>query len=234
MSQSTSSAGEQQPPAPLRRASILFIGNSLTYFNDGIYSHLERLAASAVPPLVIRTDKAVHGGAYFKTLWDAYAEPRAAIARGGHDVVVLQEDLPETAVADFRVYARHFVGATREAGAKPVLLMAWPYQRLGWISMDEIAQAHRDAATELGADVAPVGLAWARANVDRPALDLFLGDREHPNVHGTYLATCVVYATIFKRDPTPLTYLPAGISADEGRFLRSVAWATVTAFATNK
>ena len=71
---------------PPRR--ILFIGNSLTYFNDGIYSHLQKLTASAVPPVEIQADSAVVGGQYLKTLWEQFPEPRRAIARG-YDAVVL-------------------------------------------------------------------------------------------------------------------------------------------------
>jgi hypothetical protein len=39
--------------------------------------------------------------------------------------------------------------------ARPALLMAWAYDRLGWITMDQIAQAHGEAAAELKVDVAP-------------------------------------------------------------------------------
>jgi hypothetical protein len=174
-------------------------------FQDGIYSHLEKMGATATPPLPIQADKAVFGGQYFKTLWEQYPEPRQAIARC-HDVVVLQEDLPETTVADFREYARRFVAAIKTTGARPVLLMAWAYERLEWISMAGIADAHREAAKELGMDVAPVGLAWQRAAKLRPDLNLFMEDKEHPSIYGTYLATAVVYVTIY--DVNPAAYLP--------------------------
>ena len=96
---------------------ILFIGNSLTYFRDGIYYHLERLSASANPPVVIQTGKSVQGGATLKTLWER-AEPRELIGKGAFDVVVLQEDIPEIDVASFREYARRFVGEIRKAMEK--------------------------------------------------------------------------------------------------------------------
>lgn len=205
---------------------ILFIGNSLTYSNDGIYSHLEKLTASATPPVTIWADSAVRGGAYFKTLWEQIPEPRTAIARG-YDVVVLQEDLPETTVADFRAYAPRFVDEIKKTGARPVLLMAWAYRRLGWISMAQIAQAHRDAGKELGVDVAPVGLAWERVMRERPDVNLFKPDLEHPNILGTYLSTLVVYATVFKENPAGLTYLPAGVTPEIGMLLKKIAWETV-------
>ena len=205
---------------------LLFIGNSLTYFQDGIYTHIQKMGEADTPRLSIQADKAVVGGQYLKTLFDRFPEPRQAIARG-YDVVVLQEDLPETTVADFREYARKFVGEIRKTGARPVFLMAWSYKRLGWISMDQIAQAHREAAKELGVDVAPVGLAWERATKERPNLDLFIEDREHPSIYGTYLATAVVYATVYGKNPSNIGYVPAGVSADVGVFLRRIAWDTV-------
>jgi hypothetical protein len=213
-----------QTSKPPRR--ILFIGNSLTYSQDGIYSHLQNMAAVATPPMMLQADKAVVGGQYFKTLWDRYPEPRQAIAKG-YDVVVLQEDLPETTVADFRDYSRKFVAEIKRTGGRPVLLMAWAYKRLGWISMAQIAAAHRDAAKELDVDVAPVGLAWEQAAKERPDLDLFNADQEHPSIYGTYLATAVVYATVFDTNPTDIGYLPRGVSAETGSFLRRTAWETV-------
>src|SRR5437773_7598975 len=49
---------------------ILFIGRSFTYAQGGIYTHFEKLAAAATPPLVVTTDKAVAGGAFLKRLWE--------------------------------------------------------------------------------------------------------------------------------------------------------------------
>jgi hypothetical protein len=147
-----------------------------------------------------------------------------AIAANTHDVVVLQEDIPETTVADFRDYARRFVGEVRKTRARPVLFMAWSYRRLGWISMEEIAQAHREAGTELNVDVAPVGLAWQAAMRERPSLNMYDRDEEHPSIFGTYLATCVIYATLYDRSPSGLSYRPAGIRPEAATFLQRIAW----------
>jgi hypothetical protein len=42
-----------------------------------------------------------------------------------------------------------------------------------------------------------------------------------------YLATCVVYATIYGRSPSGSTYTPAGVTAEEAAFLQKIAWQTV-------
>ena len=222
-----SAASQSQPNKPANPPrTILFIGNSLTYSQGGIYSHLEKMAGGVTPPLTIQTDEAVFGGQYFKTLWERYPEPRQAIARG-YDAVVLQEDLPETTVADFREYARRFVADIRKTSGRPILLMAWGYQRLGWISTQQIADAHRAAADELKVEVAPVGLAWERVSRERPDLDLFVRDREHPSIYGTYLASAVVHATLFGANPVDSSYVPPGMSSTDATALRRAAWDTV-------
>jgi len=128
--------GAQSPQVPRR---ILFVGDSFTYAQNGIYTHFAQLAAVANPPLVVTADKSVFGGAFLHRLWDLQA-PVQAINTAAYEVVVLQEDIPETTVADFREYARKFVAEVRKNRARPVLFMAWAYPRLGWISMAEIAQ----------------------------------------------------------------------------------------------
>src|SRR5215472_1809329 len=198
-----------QSPVPTPR-KVLFIGDSFTYTQGGIYTHFEKLAAAATPTLVVSADKAVAGGAYLKRLWEMQ-EPVRLINTGEFDVVVLQDDIPETSLDYFRQYARMFVDDVRKNKARPVLFMAWAYQRLGWISMEQIAEAHRNLAKELNVDIAPVGLAWQQASKQRADLDMYAMDREHPSIYGMYLATCVVFATVYEKNPTGFNYLPFGI-----------------------
>ena len=65
---------------------ILFIGHSFTYAQGGVYTHFEKLAAAATPPLVVTTDKAVAGGAFLKRLWEMQGPVKATpkdIGRNG-------------------------------------------------------------------------------------------------------------------------------------------------------
>jgi len=221
----TAAVGTQSGSTTVAK-KILFIGDSFTYAQGGINTHFEKLAAAATPPLIVTTARAVAGGAPLKRLWET-GEPVKAINTGGYDVVVLQDDIPEINVDSFREYGRKFVDEVRKNNARPVLFMAWSYQRLGWISMKEIADAHRRLGKELNVDVAPVGLAWEQAARQRPSLDMYANDREHPSLAGTYLATCVIYATIYGKDPAGLSYVPVGLGAADATFLRAIAWQTV-------
>jgi len=104
--------------------------------------------------------------------------------------------------------------------------MAWPYERLNWVSQKEIAKAHHSIAKELNVPVAPVGLAFQRSLAARPELSMLGRDKEHETIHGTYLAACVIHATLFGISPVGLGYHPAGVSADEAKFLQRIAWET--------
>jgi hypothetical protein len=237
----TSACASISAPAPTPTPEpppdkFLFVGNSVTFWNNGLGYQMEQLTSSANPRLVIEADMVALPGATLETLWAASYAPKW-IGKGDFDVVVLQEDIPEadpaTGVAKFHEYTRKFDAEIKKSGARPVLFMAWSYpssERLNWITMQEIAQAHRDIARELGIDVAPVGLAFQRAMKERPKLDMYYTDREHPSIYGTYLAVNVVYATVFRQSPVGLGYLPSGgssVTKEEAAFLQRIAWETI-------
>ena len=81
---------ELTPPEIPKR--ILFIGNSLTFWNNGLDYHITQLAGSDDPPMDIRADSVVKGGATLKVMWEN-TEARNVISEGNYDVVVLQEAL---------------------------------------------------------------------------------------------------------------------------------------------
>lgn len=229
--EATSTPEPTATPEP--QYKILFVGNSLTYWNKGLDYHLVQLMSSANPPLVIQADSIVRLGAPLETMWEN-TEAREMIGAGDYDVVVLQDGLPGTDVDTFHAYTRRFVVEIRETGAEPVLFMTWP--RSG-ITLEEIAQAYRDIATELGLDVAPVGIAWQRAMQERPELDMYASDKTHPSIHGTYLAVNVVYATVFGESPVGLNYLPSmhqGVTEEQAAFLQRIAWETVQEYQTQQ
>ena len=234
-------------PTPVPPKKILFIGNSLIFWNDGIDYHMAQLAGSANPPLAVEAESSTKMMMPLQRLWK-FAKDE--IENGDYDIVILQEDMQtsssfkESKTADsFHEYARKFDALIKESGAKTVFFMAWPFEDGGEvpITFEEIAQAHRDIAAELGADVAPVALAIQRSMEERPDLDVFDSDQIHPSIYATYLAANVVYATIFGKSPEGLTYLPPkgiyrlsdretvvdGINEEEAAFLQRIAWETV-------
>ena len=211
---------------------VLFIGNSFTYSYEGLWKQLKILSDSMNPKLGYKTSRVVKGGASLEVMWkDSKAVD--VIAKGGWDVVVLQEDIPETTIDSFRKYSRMFVKAVREVGARPILFMAWEYDRLGWVSMNEITEVHKDMSNELNVDVAPVGLAWSNSRSLKPDLDMYSGDREHPSFAGMYLSLIVIEATISSADPlsrNPKKLPIRGfnrLGSDNAKYLRQIASKTI-------
>ena len=142
----------------------------------------------------------------------------------------MQEDIPEYKehnVAPFFEYATLFEKEITSSKSKLVLFMAWPYERLNWISLDEIVAAHKTIAKQLNATVAPVGIALDRSLRIRPQMAMLGKDMEHESVHGTYLASCVIYSTLFNKSPKGVSYWPEGITKTDARYLQGLAWKTV-------
>ncbi|MEX1295328.1 MAG: hypothetical protein AB1Z67_04065 [Candidatus Limnocylindrales bacterium] len=213
--------------------SILFVGNSFTFFNDGVENHVQALAASADPPRALEVTPAAFGGATLATHHQMASLASGApkqISSGAFDTVVLQGDIPEIPERDIGVFlehARSFSEEVADAGARPVFFMTWPYERLDWVSLDEIVDAHRQVEAETGASIAPVGVAMANALAERPDLPMLGADAEHESMAGTYLAAATIYATLFDQNPEGLPYHPSSLSEDEAAFLQRIAWQTV-------
>ena len=207
---------------------MLFIGNSFTYYNGGLEKHFMQFSASAKKAKNIIATRATKGGATLRILHKQQWVHDSI--RSGYDVVVLQEDIPELtehSATAFFDYATSFHKEIQGTGSKTVLFMAWPYDRLNWISMDQIAEAHQLIGKKLGIPVAPVGLAFMNALKERPSLAMLGKDKEHETIHGSYLAVSVIYATIYGKSPVGATYIPMGISKEEAEFLQKIAWKTV-------
>jgi hypothetical protein len=162
------------PRAPVR---ALFIGNSATYYNN-LPRLTAALAASAADARRLETEMITVGGATLKRHWDD-GIALAAIRRGGWQYVVLQEQTtlgpirtPGIKVNDpamFHDYARRFDAEIKRAGATTVFFLTWA-RRDRPETQAAITRAYTMIAAELGARVAPVGVAWERALSSNPAL----------------------------------------------------------------
>ena len=102
-----------------------------------------------------------------------------------YNYVVLQDDIPEYSghnLDGFPNIVRQFHSEIQGTGAQTILFMTWAYERLPWVTMDQIALAHRQIEDELGIPVAPVGLAMRRSLQLRPSMAM-LGNDNIPFHH---------------------------------------------------
>ena len=172
--------------------SILFIGNSHTYFND-MPLMVKRRADEA--GYDCRATMIAHGGWYLE---QHAQEPdvRFNILYGGYDYVVLQEHAhPFGPEEKFMAAAAALGKMIREAGSTPVIYECWAKK-------DEpeaqalMNAAHRRAAGAIGALLAPVGEDWRRYMESRPDLEMYAEDGAHASRAGSDFAAGHIWETI--------------------------------------
>ncbi len=148
-----------------------------------------------------------------------------AIATGGFDVVVLQEQstLPIKNPARFREGARDFDAAIKKAGARTALYLTWA-RRNAPETQQALTSAYAGSAVELGATLVPVGPVWERflSTHDQPVLHD--KDNSHPALAGSYLAACVFLIALLEEDPVGIDVPVKGLDADTAALLRQSAW----------
>jgi hypothetical protein len=71
--------------------------------------------------------------------------------------------------------------------------------------------------------VSPVGAVWKYIRVQHPTIELYSPDESHPSVHGTYAAACSFYATLLRKNPSNITFVPAGITPADAQLIRNAA-----------
>ena len=200
-------AQQERSPSDLR---VLFIGNSYTYFNN-LGDLVAGIAASYENGPKIVPTLAVRGGQTLQ--WHLDNGPAmAALEAGDWDYVVLQgHSLLGGSVVDrtpviaepsaFNASVREWTRRIRQAGAEPVLFMTWA-RRNALTDQVKLSEAYTAIGRELTTDVAPVGDAWSAARTRWLSIDLHIFDESHPTAAGSYLAACVIYATLTGQSPS--------------------------------
>ena len=198
-------AADEKLTAPIR---VLLIGNSYTYYNN-LPSLISQLSGGRIETRMI-----ARGGATLQQHWDTGEAP-AAIHEGKWDYVVLQEHsllggmridgLEHVNEPDFFYdNVRLYDAEIRKIKAKTILYLTWA-RRVSPEQQPFLTHAYATIAQEVGAQVAPVGVAWQKIRETDPAVILHASDGTHPSPVGSYVAACVLVNTILGKK-APLTY----------------------------
>lgn len=178
--------------------SVLFIGNSLTYYHD-LPATVAGIAAAAGDDIRVGM---VAGPKL--TLMDHLQPGGAAetVIRGGRwDFVVLQQGATtDSASRDTLILAaERFDTIIRSVGARPALYMVWPPadQPEGFCAARAAYQA---AASAVGGVFLPAGSAWQDALQRDASLALYDPDGAHPAPLGTWLAAITIYDNLTGHD----------------------------------
>ncbi|MFY9511871.1 MAG: DUF4886 domain-containing protein [Rubrivivax sp.] len=224
--------------------SALYVGNSFFYYNNSMHGHVSSLARAADAGNRLRSVSITISGSGFD--WHdvgSYFRPNAVSAYSFDannrivfnkldklfDVAILMDcsqcPIHPQLKTVFTEYAKKHADTVRKNGAKPVFFMSWAYADAPEMTA-QLAEAYTKAANDNDVFVIPAGLAFARSIAARPELNLYVADKRHPSLAGTYLAACTTYAALFGKSPVGLSY-SAGLDAATARHLQTMAWDTV-------
>lgn len=231
-----SACGSSDTGSPARAEAefpeqMFFVGDSNL---DGVAAPFVALSEARHSDLTIETQESVIYGVHLETGFDGRV---GRIQGGAFDVVVLEQDFEDSDPVTFMESVRKYDTEIVAAGAETVLFMPWEHDTTNHkVSIDDIASVYTSIGDELGALVAPLGLAFSSSLSERPDLDLYSGDREHANLRGRYLAASVLYATIFGISPEGPSWMSpemadkADMSEEDAAYLDRIAWQTVTEY----
>jgi len=222
---------------------VLFVGNSYLYYNDSIHNHVRRMVDAGG----IATEKELQykivtiGGAPLAHHdVAAYLAPGKLGMKEPYDVVILQGN-SGAALTDARRKSFHdkvveFNAAIAKTGAKTALYMTHAYvapnKNASPDMMRKVEDLYVSVGNEVSALVIPVGLAFEEAYRRKPDMQLQKTyDGSHPDLIGTYLAACVVYASLYGKSPVGNSYDYFGkVDKETAAFLQQVAEDTVKKF----
>ena len=197
---------------------ILFIGNSLTYWNE-LPAMVQSLAAAAKRRVTFQM--VAFPDVSLEDHWQR-GEAVRAIRRGGWSHVVLQQGpsaLPESQKL-LREYVRRFDAEIKAVKATTALYMVWP-SRARQQDFDGVSASYAAAARDVDGLLLPVGDAWRAAWKRDPGLALYSPDGLHPSRAGSYLAALIIVSRSL--GITPIGLPAEGVEPGTAQLLQEVA-----------
>jgi hypothetical protein len=222
---------------------VLFVGNSYFYYGDSLHNHIQRLVTGADSSLQgkLNYKSATIGGAELAHHnIDHLTQPGRIGVKEPFQLVILQgasnEPLSPARRAKLRETIIEFDKIIRARGARTALYVPHvyvkPHKEAKPENIVQTMDLYVSVGNEIGALVIPVGLAFEEAYRRRPGMQLHKDfDGSHPELIGTYLAACVVYASVYGKSPVGNKYDYYGkIEPETAAFLQQVAADTVKKF----
>ncbi len=200
--------------------NVLFIGNSYTGVNN-LPQLVQQVTESAGDELTYNSN--TPGGCTFSG--HCNNNSINMIEEGGWDYVILQGQSQETAFPNSQVaaetfpFAQQLCEAVYDNCATPVFYMSWGYKYgdtqngevfppIGtYEGMDSLIHLrYMTMAENNDAMVSPVGRVWKYIRENHPEIELYSSDNSHPSYAGSYAAACTFYTTLFRNDPTNISF----------------------------
>lgn len=230
---------EDRKPRDPNRLAVLYIGNSLVYYNS-VAQITEALGANEKRPLYVRD--VTLGGASLEQLWNE-TDALRVLWREHWDYVVVQGGggrlSPLMNPKEFNFYLSRFEEQIRKSGAEPLYYMVWRQNET-----TEHNKASAQVAKRLKMRIVPVGIAWHEL-VSTKRIERMDLDGTHQDALGAYLIACTTFSTIYGKaapdEPTDfkkfaqigaeydMALRKQKIAPEQAKMIREAAWQAVDA-----
>ena len=238
----TAAAPESEPVTPEttekieedKMLNILFLGNSLMYYNDmpELFAQIAQANGKKV-----NVKSVTKGSATISDFTDERTEVGGQaiplLKNQKWDLVVIE---PSRRISPFEstvketelASAKKIRELAKAAGGDVLLYSVWgnntgnvdEYKANNPTSMTKVAghlmgrkshtkflhEVNIEFASALGVKVAPAGYAFENCIAKYPDLNLYHSDERHPSPIGSYLAAAVIYATVFEENVERIVY----------------------------
>jgi len=203
--------------------NVLFIGNSHTYYNQGLANHLQHFGDSFQVSLL--ADEAAQGG---YTLENHLASTATlnAISNTDWDFIVLQENSYRAAYEREEMLASisEFSTLLGSTNATVLLFQTWAYQDTPEMH-PLIDQSYSSASSDTGYAVVRIGRIWNTFIAQYPEISLYSEDDVHPSPAGTYLTTGLFFKKLFNYSSITGPY-QGTLSAEEASIIQAFVSST--------
>ncbi len=210
-----SGTGPNEDPSPNPQATtrILFVGNSLTYYND--LPDMVKALADSAGISGVQTAQIAKPDYSLEDHW-IDGQARRVIEAGGWTHVVLQQG-PSSVLANranLRQWAATFAAVIRSNAGVPAMFSVWP-ALANFSTFEASIESYRLAAVDIQGLFLPAGEAWRAGWRRNPGLLLYGADALHPSIPGSYLAALTIFGAIFDRS---VIGMPRGLRVSAGNF----------------
>ena len=231
--------------------SVLFIGNSFFYYNNGVHK----------PVLgMVKANESLGKGHRFRNItinsssleWHDVESYVTNEKIGSFSItssnkykryepekyeLAVMMDCSQCPIHEdrkdlFNFYVDKHSKTLKANGVEPSLLMTWAYKDVPEM-IDGLSSAYISAGNRNKVMVFPAGLAFDLAQDEIPEIDLYTPDKRHPSKAGTYLMAAVIYSSIYNVSPIGNSY-DYGLGQETQSRLQEIAWTALNRYLDTK
>jgi hypothetical protein len=222
---------------------VLYIGNSYLYYNDSLHNHVRRMLEEIYPNKIDTSNYksvTISGSRSWHHNIGHPLNHENIGANKPFQLVIFQGGSGETNTKlERKIFSNEVekvVNKIHQSGAEAALYMIHayvdPHEKANPQMIEDIKKMYIDAGKKNNALVIPVGIAFENAYKMKPNIKLHKSfDGSHPSMLGTYLASCVVFASITQKSPKGIEYNYFNKVSDADKiFLQNIAHISVESF----